>query len=135
MITKIISGGQTGADQGGLAAAKELGLETGGTAPKGYKTELGINLYLKEFGLIESKSSDYKSRTIENIQNSDGTVIFGNTTSTGSKLTLNTCIKLRKSYIINPSKLELIKWIYILRIHILNVAGNRESVNSGIQNR
>ena len=29
----IVSGGQTGADQGGLEAAKEAGIRTGGWAP------------------------------------------------------------------------------------------------------
>ena len=32
-ITRIISGGQTGADRAGLAAAYELGIETGGHCP------------------------------------------------------------------------------------------------------
>lgn len=41
MIEKIVSGGQTGADQGGLEAAEELGIPTGGWAPAGYYTEQG----------------------------------------------------------------------------------------------
>jgi Circularly permutated YpsA SLOG family len=40
---KIISGGQTGADQAGWRAAKACGLETGGWMPKGWKTELGCS--------------------------------------------------------------------------------------------
>ena len=42
LVTKIISGGQTGGDQGGLQAGKKLGIETGGTAPPGFITELTI---------------------------------------------------------------------------------------------
>ena len=38
--SKIISGGQTGADMGGLLAAKDLGIRTGGWMPKGWLTEL-----------------------------------------------------------------------------------------------
>ena len=136
MIIKIISGGQTGADTGALIAAKQLGIQTGGTAPKGYKTENGPNLDLKElYGLVESNSSNYKSRTIENIKNSDGTVIFGDVSSVGSQLTINTCIQLKKPHIINPSKLQLIDWINKKFIRVLNCAGNRESVNPGIQER
>jgi len=41
-LEMVISGGQTGADRGGLIAAKELGIPTGGTAPLGYKTEAGM---------------------------------------------------------------------------------------------
>lgn len=54
MLTKIISGGQTGADEGGLEGARLLGIPTGGTAPKGYRTENGPNLTLRDtYGLVE----------------------------------------------------------------------------------
>jgi hypothetical protein len=41
MIKKIVSGGQTGADQAALDAAIELGVPHGGWIPKGRKTETG----------------------------------------------------------------------------------------------
>ena len=41
MIRKIISGGQTGADQGALDAAIEYGFPYGGWLPKGRLTENG----------------------------------------------------------------------------------------------
>jgi len=54
---RIISGGQTGADLGGLVGARRIGIETGGTAPRGYKTEKGSQVdALKAFGLIEHTS-------------------------------------------------------------------------------
>ncbi len=75
-LRKIISGGQTGADMGGLLAAKELGLETGGTAPGGYKTEKGRNLDLRDiYGLTQFGT--YPQRTRINVRDSDATVIFG----------------------------------------------------------
>lgn len=40
-IAKIVSGGQTGADRGGLDAAIELGIRHGGWCPKGRKAEDG----------------------------------------------------------------------------------------------
>ena len=136
MIIKIISGGQTGGDEGGLAAGKALGLQTGGTAPFGYRTQEGHNLALKElYGLIESPSANYRPRTIENVRNSDGTIWFGNQTSPGGKLTINTCIKLKKPHIINPSKLQLIDWINKKFIRVVNVAGNRESSWPGLHDR
>ena len=46
MAILIISGGQTGADMAGLMAAKKVGFNTGGFAPKGFKTELSSNLML-----------------------------------------------------------------------------------------
>ena len=42
VITKIVSGGQSGADQGGLDAAIELGIPHGGWCPKGRKSEDGV---------------------------------------------------------------------------------------------
>ncbi len=41
MLTKIISGGQTGADQAALDAAIELGIPHGGWIPKERLTEAG----------------------------------------------------------------------------------------------
>ena len=37
MLIKIISGGQTGADMGGLRAGRALNIPTGGSAPHGWK--------------------------------------------------------------------------------------------------
>jgi hypothetical protein len=135
MITKIISGAQTGADQGGLEAGRILKLETGGVAPKGFRTETGSNPTLKDYGIIEHESPSYPPRTIENVRNSTGTVWFGNESSPGGKLTIKTCKKFGKPYTINPSKLTLIKWINWNNIRTLNVAGNRESTNKGLQEK
>ncbi len=49
---RVISGGQIGADIGGLSAAKSLGLHTGGYAPVNFSTMKGPMLSLsKEYGL------------------------------------------------------------------------------------
>jgi len=94
VVRKIISGGQTGADQGGLEAGRELGLETGGTAPLGWTTEVGPQVkLLKSFGLVEAGIKGYPFRTKMNVLNSDGTIIFGNVEEPGSKLTASLCLK------------------------------------------
>lgn len=55
--------------------AFDLGLSTGGIAPKGFKTEKGENLELKlKYNLVENDSTDYRVRTKQNVDNSDGTV-------------------------------------------------------------
>ena len=134
-LTKIISGGQTGADQAGLRAAKALGLETGGTAPYGWWTEEGPQMTLLEsYNLVEGEpdSKTYPKRTARNVIGSDGTVAFGIMSSYGEILTRNLCTKNRKPYIANPSQPQFINWIEQHNIHVLNVAGNRESVNLGI---
>jgi len=42
MVKKIISGGQTGADQAALDVAIQLGISHGGWIPKGRLTENGM---------------------------------------------------------------------------------------------
>ena len=139
MITKIISGGQSGADQAGLAAAKVLRLDTGGTAPTGFRTEKGYERrILKDlYNLVEGipDSTIYNKRMRQNIIDSDGTVIFGDIKSPGSKLTISICKQLKKSYLINPTKVSFKAWGVFKNIQVLNVAGNRESKNPGIYDK
>ncbi len=87
-ISRIVSGGQTGADRGGLDAAIELGIPHGGWCPKGRKSEDGTIPLI--YQLVETSSSDYKVRTEKNVADSDATVIFtyGKPTG-GSKPTAN----------------------------------------------
>lgn len=132
-VKKIISGGQTGADIGGLKAAKELGIETGGTAPRDYMTEDGPSPELKEYSLTEWGT--YAVRTRMNVMNSDGTVIFGDITSPGSKVTIRNCYHLGKPYIHNPGVLAFFKFLTHFNIETLNVAGNRESSSPGIEEK
>ncbi len=132
-LKKIISGGQTGADMGGLKAAKELGLETGGTAPRNYMTEDGPNHSLKEYGL--SEFGTYAIRTHRNIRDSDGTVLFGKSYTPGSNITLKFCWYLKKPVIMNPGVLAFFKFITDYNIETLNVAGNRESYSPGIEEK
>lgn len=136
-LTKIISGGQTGADQGGLTFAFIVGIPTGGTAPKGFRTEKGFenDLLFAKFHLKESKYREYPPRTRENVQNADGTVIFSEVPSRGSELTHHICVSEKKPYIVNPDRWEFVQWLTRNNIKVLNVAGNRESVSPGIEKR
>lgn len=137
-LKKIISGGQTGADQGGLIAGKSLGLYTGGYVPKDYQTENGPNTSLKVFGVQESPMCGYNPRTLANIKDSDATIIIGKLSSPGSKLTKKLAIENHKPIfllngkitdkIVDEFKIFLVK----NKVEVLNVAGNRESVNPGI---
>lgn len=145
MLKKIISGGQTGADQGALHGASIAGIETGGTAPKGWQTERGPNpSLLKHYNLCQFQYFGYAARTLENIRAADATLIFGKVTSSGSNLTLKICVEYNSPVRIIPwtSKTAHIKesypaqqianWIREERIETLNFAGNRESGNPGI---
>jgi hypothetical protein len=138
-IEMVISGGQTGADQAGLAAASHYGIKTGGYAPKNFMTTDGPDYSLKNYGLVEFDGG-YKERTIENVKSSDMTIIIAsNIYSPGTILATKQCKKFDKPYVIVPydplCKLE--DWIYqsdlkkcldIIQIQnkpvIINIAGN-----------
>jgi hypothetical protein len=136
--SKILSGGQTGADMGGLVAAKRLGITTGGCAPKGYKTEVGEQAaMLKSFGLVEHDSSNYKHRTKENVINSDATLILAtDPSSDGTRITILYCEELAKPFLVvypgNDAIPEIRDFMNAKKPNVLNIAGNRESKSKGI---
>ena len=138
---KIISGGQTGADQGGLRAARALGLPTGGFAAKHWETEDGPQQELLHgFHLQECSFPGYPVRTFANVEAAHGTVWFGNEDSPGASCTARASRRFNKSILWNPvGPEELLFWIresrIALPVYILNVAGNRESKNPGIGKR
>jgi len=135
MLTKIISGGQYGADLGGLKAAKLFHIKTGGMAPKGWRTCREPNPTLKDYNLVEHHESTFAGRTINNVINSDGTIIFAsNTRSPGTVLTIKTCHSFsRPCFVVtdsfeSPEEIpsEITNWIWSNNIRCLNVAGNRD---------
>ncbi len=134
MIEKIISGGQTGADQAGLDAAIKFHIPHGGWIPRGRKTEQGP---LPEFyQLQETWTADYRERTRLNILESQGTVIFTRGfPAGGSKLTRSLAIRNEKPCChIDLETAREMEGALILQsfitghgIDILNVAGSRAS--------
>jgi len=132
-VELVISGGQTGADQGGLRAAKRRGIATGGWAPAGFETEQGPQPWLgEEFGLRECDGG-YDERTVMNAEWGDGTVIFArDLDSNGSRLTVAALEAAGRPYLVNPDAHALAEFLRECEIRILNVAGNRESLAPGI---
>lgn len=136
-VTKIISGAQTGIDRLGLEVGKELGIETGGTTTPGYYTENGIDLSIKDFGVVEISpelqqgkrgKEFYLPRTEQNVINSDGTAYFAtNDDSAGRYATERFAKNHNKPFILNPNGEQLRQWLIDNNIQILNVAGNRGS--------
>jgi hypothetical protein len=134
VIKKIISGGQTGADQGALDSTIKYSFPHGGWIPKGRLTENGPLPY--EYKLKEMPTTNYSDRTEKNILASDGTVIITHGKLTGgSALTKKLAKKYKRPYLhINlnetPAFLassEINAWINENNIEILNVAGSRAS--------
>ncbi len=84
MITKLISGGQTGADRGGLDAAIHCDLPHGDWCPKGRRAEDGV--IPAEYHLTERLTDKYLPRTQANVIDSDAMVIFTYGPLTGGSL-------------------------------------------------
>jgi hypothetical protein len=131
-----------------LKAAKAAGIETGGLAPRDWRTEAGPAPWLADFGLMKSLSASYQVRTRQNVQEADGTLIFEECDSPGTKLTWDLCERLKKPVRVvmigrrDDGRLGLeaaahtpagiAEWIVEDKIAVLNVAGHRESVCPGI---
>ena len=143
MLEAIHSGGQDGADLAGLAAGYDLGLRTGGWMPRGRRTDSGVmpvELFEK-YHLREHPSAAYPPRTEANVLDADATVLFGNMSSPGCRLTINLCKAHGKPYltIVPAERLGHDAYIMLVRefcitndVKVLNVAGNRERTNPGI---
>jgi len=133
MIAKVVSGGQTGADQAGLKAAFDFGIITGGYAPKNFETSEGPNRQLlqKKYGLVEY-GEGYGPRTVQNVKASDGTIRLAvDFQSPGEVLTLKAIEQYNKPWVDihldnPPEVIRLYSWIMEHNINILNIAGNTE---------
>ncbi|MEW5908511.1 MAG: putative molybdenum carrier protein [Thermodesulfobacteriota bacterium] len=139
MIKKIISGGQTGADQAALDVAIKLDIPHGGWVPKGRLTENGpLN---PKYRVEEMITNGYNERTEQNVIDSDGTLIishgklFG-----GSAYTRDMALRHERPWLhVDLNKiakfqaaLKINAWIEENRIEILNVAGPRKSKDPSI---
>ncbi len=134
MISKIISGGQTGADRAALDFAVTHKIPHGGWVPKGRLAEDGP--ISEAYGLQEMSTKSYPKRTEKNVIDSDGTLIISHgSLSGGSAYTRKMAMKHNKSWFhMDLKKLPtfqaamLIKdWISKNKIETLNVAGPRAS--------
>jgi hypothetical protein len=136
-VRRIVSGGQTGADRGGLDAALALGLEHGGWCPRGRRSEDGK--IPERYLLRETDAGDYSARTEKNVVESDGTILFSRGTPTGgSALTAAMARKHARpllhvdlSACADPVQ-RVRQWLEENDIEIVNVAGPRASNAPGI---
>ena len=133
-IKKIISGGQTGIDRGTLSACLDHNFLCGGYCPQGRLAEDGI--IPDRYPLIELPNQNYLSRTIKNIQASDGTVIiYFDYVEGGTEKTLLHCIQESKPYKLidathicsDVSSKLIIEFCDRHQVNILNIAGPRAS--------
>jgi Circularly permutated YpsA SLOG family len=141
-VERVISGGQTGADRGGLDAAIALGIPHGGWCPQGRRAEDGV--IPAKYDLRESPSSGYVERTTRNIAEADATIVFSfsrRTAGPGTRLTLTSALKLRRPCLFVElddqagQHAAVRSWLKNAKPKTLNVAGSRESKCPGIEVR
>ena len=140
-LRKIVSGGQTGADQGALGACLRKKFPHGGWVPKGRRTEKG-KVPARYRKMRQHWSRHYPPRTEKNVVDSDGTVIFTfGPPDGGSRLTIDFAKQHGKPWLAVDLKLpqeaaaaKVVRWIQrrLPDGAVLNVAGSRRSKAPGI---
>ncbi len=134
MIKKIISGGQTGADQAALDVALDFNIPHGGWISRGRKTEKGR--LPGRYHLTETNTIDDAQRTELNVVDSDATLLFSHgALKGGSVLTRDLAKKHNKPCLhidldeINEYKVvDIVRaWLRIRKVGVLNIAGPRSS--------
>ena len=139
MVKKIISGGQTGADQAALDVAIKFGISHGGWIPRGRLTENGS--LDDKYHLKEMETTNYNTRTEQNVIDSDGTLIISHGKLTGgSEYTRDMAIRHGRPWLhldLNKTKSsqaakQIKHWLAEHEIQVLNVAGPRASKDPAI---
>ena len=131
---KIISGGQTGVDRAALDIALGHGIEFGGWCPTGRLDEFGR--IPDCYPLKELENGGFTERTLQNIKDSDGTIIiYPGKLSGGTEQTVHFCAERRRPHeLIDSSNVSTEKAAQLIadfvlenKIDDLNVAGPRAS--------
>jgi hypothetical protein len=141
MLEKIITGAQTGADQAAWRVAQAFGVQTGGWMPRGFLTADGPRPEIaQQHGAAEMPTESYSARTEQNVRESDATLWFGETATSGAQATVGACRSFGKPcMLIYPAASfepeHVSQWTAECQIRTLNVAGNREADEPGIGDR
>ena len=154
-VTKIITGGQKGANISGNKFAKYNMIKTVINTCPDFKTTLGENIKkLSEDYIVDVVTgltgvNGVKASTLFNVKNSDATIIFtdyyvSRSRSSGSRLTVDYCEKWRMPYHIisigeylefccDDNIEKLIEWLFEIErflvkfnVKTLNIAGQRK---------
>jgi hypothetical protein len=136
MLKKIISGGQTGADQAVLDIVIKLGIPHGGWIPKGRITEAGP--LPDKYRLKEMTTDSYSECIEQNVKDSKGTLIISYGKLTGDLdyaremalkhkrqllgIDLNQTIQFKAASLVND-------WVQLRHIDVLYVIGPSASVD------
>ncbi len=133
MLEKVISAGQTGANEAGLATAKRFGLQTGGWMPMDWETADGPRPDFEKLYGMRMHSQGTRERMATNVRISDGTIRFATSfQSSNEKLALFWAREHRKPHFdvdlaAPPDPQLVIDWIKANEIKSLHVTGSTES--------
>jgi len=131
---KIISGGQTGVDRAALDVALKHGIDAGGSCPTGRLDEFGR--IPDRYPLNELENGGFTERTLQNVKDSDGTVIiYRGKLSGGTEQTVQFCVKQQRPHLlVDASRVSgedaarlIGEFVRKNKIDVLNVAGPRQS--------
>jgi Circularly permutated YpsA SLOG family len=131
---KIISGGQTGVDRAALDVALKRGIECDGWCPAARLDEFGR--IPDQYPLRELEAGGFTERTLQNVKDSDGTIIiYPGELSGGTERTVRFCVEQQRAHhLIDASKISageaarlIADFVGDHKIEILNVAGPRQS--------
>jgi hypothetical protein len=146
VLTKVISGGQTGVDQAALRAAQACGLAVGGWCPPGRECESGR--IPEDLPLVETPDDrapgapdvPRSMRTEWNVRDSDATLVLrrpGTADDPGTEWSLRCAARYGRPLLVcdpgKPGTVErIMAWLAAMPIRVLNVAGLSEARQSGI---
>jgi hypothetical protein len=131
---KIISGGQTGVDRAALDVALKHRIDCGGWCPAGRLDEFGR--IPDQYPVNELEGGGFIERTLQNVKDSDGTVIiYSGKLSGGTEQTVRFCLEQQRPHqLLDASKIpaeeaarSIAGFVRNHKIDTLNVAGPRES--------
>ena len=146
LLTKVISGGQTGVDRAALQAAQDARLTVGGWCPPGRVCKGGIipeHFALQETPYERSERAPdvpHSLRTEWNVRDADGTLILYSSSQVpsdpGTLWTQQVADRLHKPLVLMrlPSETAergVLDWLAAHSIRILNVAGPSENLPAG----
>jgi len=138
-IEKIISGAETGVGHGAMEFALGQGIPGEGYCVKGRKCEDGR--IPARYLMIETDQTDYSYCIRKNVQISDGIMVLvrGGNQDEDTRYTIDCCRKLEKPLVIidlaadiEQTHERILEWLDFHQINVLNIAGNKESQDSGI---
>ncbi|MBP7634331.1 putative molybdenum carrier protein [Candidatus Ozemobacteraceae bacterium] len=139
ILSRLISGGQTGVDRAALDVALELGIPSGGWCPAGRRSARGP--IPARYPLVETETAAYPQRTRQNIRDSDATlVITRGGPAGGTLLTIRLAERLKRPCLVidlsvrrlQAARTAVLEWLQKMRPAVLNVAGPRASESPGL---